>query len=89
MYAEYTLILRVARSTVSGVVTRYCPACAPDGGEERRSYPCNAETLRFGSGFSLHCDPISVWGDLESARIHHSANLGGIAIPLMRTGRGG
>ncbi len=89
MYAEYTLILRVARSTVSGVVTRYCPACASDGGEERKSYSCGAEALRFGGGFSLHCDPISVWGDLKSARIHHSANVGGIPIPLTRVDDGG
>lgn len=89
MYAEYTVILRVARSTVSGVVTRYCPACASDGGEERKSYSCGAEALRFGGGFSLHCDPISVWGDLKSARIHHSANVGGIPIPLTRVDDGG
>lgn len=89
MYAEYTLTLRIAGAKVSGVVTRYCPACAPNGGEERKDYPCGADTLRSGGGFSLRCDPVTVWGDLESARIHHSANLGGIAIPLMRAGRGG
>jgi hypothetical protein len=78
--------LRVTGATISGVVTRYCPTCAPGGGEDRKTFPCESETLRPGRTFSLRCDPITAWGDLERARIHHSANIGGIPIPMTRVG---
>ncbi len=80
-FAEYTLTVTVADGKVSAVVTRYCPTCTSEGGEEHKSFACPADRLR-GRSFNLKCDGAYTWGNFERAKVHYSTTH--VDIPLVR-----
>ena len=78
-------VITVTGRSIRGDVTRYCPTCGRNGGEEQRAYTCSPATLRAEGSYDLRCGGLRLQGDMHSARLQ----LSGGTVVLRLTQAGG